>query len=688
MTHISFILKIKETRTMEKREKIWLCTYILNFLSSRKVVEEKLPKFVDWYQEYGHKMIPFNFGWMTNEEKEEFCDDFEELYKKHKQQMLCRANEFKIRLSAFTKKYWCENKSTLEIKTRNIAELLGLDSEEEKVLSAILRFKTKNDFEHLNDDLQGIRDDLTDTLPYFLGISENKFDKYINEASKLRKLGLIKKESYSSIELTDTMEKLISNRIKKISDIKECLIGKTLNHSLEWGDFDYIEEKEFCAKLLKRALSSHAKGVNILLYGTHGTGKTEFAKTLVQYVKAELYGLGENFDNDDSRKEKLDLAHRLLEKDKNTCLLIDEADDFLEGSSCFHYDNNKLYVNRVLENNRIPAIWIVNDIEDIDKAFLRRFSFAINFSKPTLKTRTQMWQKALKQNNLPDDEKTAENFAIQYRLSPSFIATAVKSAKLTRGGLEEVKQSLNALEKAYSNGRSHCPILKKETDFNVELLNTDTDLKKLAEQITHLSQRNFSLCLYGASGTGKSAYAEYLADKIGVPFIKKRCSDLLSQWVGGTEKNIALAFEEGRDNQAMIVFDEADSFLQDRTGASRSWEVTQVNEMLTQMEAYPYPFVCTTNLMDRLDKASLRRFTFKVGYEYMTAEQSSRAFEHFFGVGNVDLSHLNSLAPGDFVIVKQKAKILGVMDDCNELIKMLELEQKNKAPINHKIGFM
>ena len=173
-----------------------------------------------------------------------------------------------------------------------------------------------------------------------------------------------------------------------------------------------------------------------------------------------------------------------------------------------------------------------------------------------------------------------------------------------------------------------------------------------------------------------------------MPFIKKRCSDLLSKWVGGTEKNIARAFEEGRDNQAMLVFDEADSFLQDRTGASRSWEVTQVNEMLTQMETYPYPFVCTTNLMDRLDKASLRRFTFKVGYEYMTVEQASLAFEHFFGVKDIDLSHLNSLTPGDFVVVKQKAKILGVMDDCNELIKMLELEQKQKAPVSRRIGFV
>ena len=159
-------------------------------------------------------------------------------------------------------------------------------------------------------------------------------------------------------------------------------------------------------------------------------------------------------------------------------------------------------------------------------------------------------------------------------------------------------------------------------------------------------------------------------------------------WVGGTEQNIAEAFNEGRENQAVLIFDEADSFLRDRGNAFRSWEVTQVNEMLTQMESYPYPFVCTTNLMESLDKASLRRFTFKVGYDYMTPEQSSLAFKHFFNFSNVDLSYLNSLAPGDFVVVRQKAEILGLLDNKAELIKMLEAEQLNKAPFQHKIGFL
>jgi transitional endoplasmic reticulum ATPase len=82
----------------------------------------------------------------------------------------------------------------------------------------------------------------------------------------------------------------------------------------------------------------------------------------------------------------------------------------------------------------------------------------------------------------------------------------------------------------------------------------------------------------------------------------------------------------------MLIIDEADSLLSDRREAVRSWEVTQVNEMLTWMENHPLPFVCTTNLMDRLDQASLRRFTLKLRFEPLTPAQAALAFEHCRGV--------------------------------------------------------
>ena len=105
------------------------------------------------------------------------------------------------------------------------------------------------------------------------------------------------------------------------------------------------------------------------------------------------------------------------------------------------------------------------------------------------------------------------------------------------------------------------------------------------------------------------------------------------------------------------------------------------------MESAEHPFICTTNLIDRLDQASLRRFTFKVKYDFMTPEQRTKAFETFFGFKDIPLTDAENLTPADFALVYEKAKILGVLDDPKELLKMLMSEQTIKAPPKVKIGF-
>lgn len=137
----------------------------------------------------------------------------------------------------------------------------------------------------------------------------------------------------------------------------------------------------------------------------------------------------------------------------------------------------------------------------------------------------------------------------------------------------------------------------------------------------------------------------------------------------------------------MLIFDEADSFLQNRNNAVRSWEVSHVNEMLTQMESHEYPFVCTTNLLNTLDEASLRRFTFKIKFDFMTKEQTTFAFEHFFGIKDFDLG-IRGLTAGDFATVKKKADFLNITD-AEELREMLadEVKLKNSKELKNSVGF-
>lgn len=254
--------------------------------------------------------------------------------------------------------------------------------------------------------------------------------------------------------------------------------------------------------------------------------------------------------------------------------------------------------------------------------------------------------------------------------------------------IDEIKNLFN--KKIFLSGKTPQKIVKKYSHtkqqkrknsaqcFNTALLNTDMDLSLLADRIVQSDVMQFSMCLYGAPGTGKSAYARYLADRMGIDVIMKRGSDLFSKWTGESEQAIAAAFREAEERGAMLVFDEADSFLQSRLNMSEPWQISQVNEMLTWMENVSIPFICTTNLISSLDKASLRRFIFKVKYDYLTPEQVKLAFKQFFGERpQVSLAHLTKMAPGDFSIVKRKADVLKITDQI-ELVTMLEQEMAAK----------
>ena len=231
--------------------------------------------------------------------------------------------------------------------------------------------------------------------------------------------------------------------------------------------------------------------------------------------------------------------------------------------------------------------------------------------------------------------------------------------------------------------------------YDPAFLNTTPDVTALSKGLQE--RRAARLCLYGPPGTGKTAFAHHLAQVLDVPLHLKRASDLQSMWVGKTEKNIAKAFQAASEEQALLLIDEADSFLQDRSNAHRSWEVSQVNEMLTQMEAFEGVFIASTNLMDSLDSASLRRFDFKVHFGYLTREQRHSLFprvavESQSGGSTMHvrdrLDRMDRLVPGDFANVLRQLKVLAQPPTSDTLLELLEAELRFKPGANQRrIGF-
>lgn len=530
-----------------------------------------------------------------------------------------------------------------------------------------------------------------DTLAMVAGLPKGLGNSLLNQDAPLMRLGILFRTRYrGNLNLSSWVQEFIFSLHKNDAARYEALIGVPVpsKDELTAKDFAYVEAAKLATRLMKQA--KHTKGFNILLYGTPGTGKSSFAQVLAQSAKLNLYPVGVCNNGEEEKNYRLQQLYRkqfLLKTVKNTCLLLDEGEDIF---SSLETRTSKVEINNLLENNEVPVIWTTNKIHRMDPAYIRRFTLAVCFDKPPVEMRQKIWNKYLSANKITYTKGDTLALAKKYEVQPSMIAGAAQAARMAKGGLPTVQEHLSFMIQALNGGRKNPEEEKTNIRFYPALIHADMDLQALTTQLTRLGRLNFSLCLYGASGTGKSAYARYLADKLGLEVVQRRASDLISCYVGETEQNIAKAFAQAREDKSLLIFDEADSFLRDRSTAARSWEVSSVNEMLTWMESHPYPFICTTNLMESLDPASLRRFSFKVKYNFLTSQQVKEAFDYFFGIkiALAETVGLDKLTPGDFTLVKNKAEILGTSTQFSAVKEMLETEQKLKHnAYGNGIGF-
>ena len=477
------------------------------------------------------------------------------------------------------------------------------------------------------------------------------------------------------------------------SSIKPC--SKT---NLTTKNYPHIKEDvKILLSFLKSAVSKKQKGVNVLLYGSAGTGKTELSKVIASELNLKLYEVayddGDGYANEHQRIRSYCLAQNVLSAGSNL-LMYDEAEDIFNTNNDEKRQYGKAFINRSLETNELPTIWITNNIFDMDEAVVRRFNLAIEIGIPTEDVRAKIIKKY--SENLIDN-KLIKKLAKNDFIAPALISNAsvVVSNLNTKDKNKAFERVINNTLKAqgYEEIRDYNPRDDLPSSYDPNFVNSDCDLNELMQGIK--ISKNARICLYGVPGTGKSAYAKFIAKSLKKPIIIKKGSDLLSMFVGWTEKNIALAFKEAKEKHAVLVFDEVDSFLQDRSMAARSWEITQVNEMLVQMESFDGIFIATTNLIDNLDKACLRRFDLKLEFGYLLPNQALKLFKKECALLKVKfdenvakkVSNLGLLAPGDFASVRRQAKFRPIKngdDFCHRLELEVALKNEEKSV---KIGF-
>ncbi len=480
-----------------------------------------------------------------------------------------------------------------------------------------------------------------------------------------------------------------------------CPPGPPAQHQI--GDFQGVPELQLMLDYLRNALTTTARGKNILLYGKPGTGKTQLARAMAEKLSAPLYEVPTKDGHTGAmtgriRLDAAKLAQMFLEDRLGAVLLFDEMEDAFRKSDQLA----KGWFNQLLEENQAPVIWISNNIREVDPAFLRRFDFIVEVKGSGSDQEVEKLKQVL--SVLPVAPEWVAEAARKSWMTPALannlaeVAQYLPARQITRNQ-QRLEALMNQRLSVLGEGRPTRIISKKPKqdfpEFRQAWINTRPTLTNVERLLR--KEDTARICLYGPPGAGKTAYAQELAKRLKKPFMLKSSSDLLGMYVGETEKNIAAMFDKAERNGAVLLLDEADTFLYNRNMAQQSWEVSAINEFMVRLERFEGAFLATTNRFDSFDKAILRRFQLKVEFTYLNTEQLKNLIEacvmdkdNARELTRQQLSRFEYLTPGLVRAAVQNLRLRGFKPRTARLLGALEVEQAQQIDgvIGQPIGFM
>lgn len=492
----------------------------------------------------------------------------------------------------------------------------------------------------------------------------------------------------------------ISEVLEVAEPVEACLLHKAVRCAepakLKVQSFKYLmEDLAILSGLLRNADSQS----QILLAGEPGVGKTELARALgeltgrkvmeIRFEEGRGKGAGRN-----SRLQYYQVSQRLVADREGSLLIFDEVEDVFEAEhlmlSARYGDRNKAWINRLLESAQIPTIWITNDIDSIDPAYLRRFDHIVEMQTPPISVRRNLLNEALADQGLP--ASLLDRAAEAPGLSPADIDRCARVLPVL-GAKGKEKEAIAA--RLLSARPGSVPRAQLRPDgaaasipYDIAWINADVDVASVIEGLRRNGRG--TLGFFGPPGTGKTQLAKHIAVALDRPLMIKRASDLLGAYLGQTEARIARAFEAAIEDDAVLLLDEADSFLQNRAGAHRSWEITQVNELLSQLDGYSGIAILTSNFSKSFDPAVVRRIDVKVQFDYLRFDHAvamgrkiaggkRHAFEAWRG---------RSLCFGDFAAAMRGLSVRGEACKAQALVAAVIREIEARDGPTKPIGFV
>lgn len=424
---------------------------------------------------------------------------------------------------------------------------------------------------------------------------------------------------------------------------------------------EYIDKGEGCFMLLSS--KNNYRTMNYLNY----LCREQSAKPLT------IYEFNQKIV--DTTKQELEFylyAESIELQNKNSIILIGKENSI----QIVSFKNSALPVSNysLFSKIKVPVIISIEHIEKDTKANLCERGINVLYSAelklPERKDIEKIYHYFFKKRIPEKFYRAAIIECIGGEIAPEFWPEVV--SVLHNATSLTIEQAKELLENKFVD-KAKLSNVRKNSHYCLDALNTTEPIKEITQAIKNAEQfqhgeyddeSGIRTLLKGPSGTGKTAYVEEVAKILNKPLKIIRASDILGSYVGETEQNIKNTFEEAASEKAILLIDEADSFLHSRGDTINRHNDSKVNEFLVQMERYPGILFCNTNLPENLDKATDRRFHLKVGFKPLTKEGVSLLCESYFSRFEITPEQITQIynsgdvTPGDFGALNGRIRFL------------------------------
>ena len=303
----------------------------------------------------------------------------------------------------------------------------------------------------------------------------------------------------------------------------------------------------------------------------------------------------------------------------------------------------------------IRGMVIISSHEPI--AFRRRAAVRLDVRRPRAAESLDLWRRALGDASL-DMNGAVEAVAAQFGLGAQGILSAC-SKVLAEGDVdadEDEDAGRRLWEACRSQARPMIEGLAQRIEPGAtwdEIVLPEAQVRTLHEIAAHVRQRSrvyedwgfaskgerglgISALFSGSSGTGKTMAAEVLASDLNLDLYRIDLSQVVSKYIGETEKNLRRVFDAAEGGGAILLFDEADALFGKRSEVRDShdrYANIEVSYLLQRMEAYRGLAILTTNMKAAIDQAFMRRIRFSVQFPFPDASQRALIWRRIYPPG-------------------------------------------------------